>query len=196
MPLAFRSRSHGVIAFGFFNIRTDLLLLDHLFFFADRFCRAAVAVLAPEPGAPPRTSIDGWRIDDPRRIGDLHGAIAGRALHGFIGDTYRRWPFPPQPADFRQDPDGASRRQETEAMILRWGTPLAVPVVADLDRRVVSLGGLTFDDDDFGRLVAYVDRGGWPRWRDGARPSCVTEMMDRLRAAGREPPPFDPDAGP
>ena len=28
MPLAFESLSHGTIAFGFFNIESDLLLLD------------------------------------------------------------------------------------------------------------------------------------------------------------------------
>ena len=30
MPLAFESLSHGTIAFGFFNIESDLLLLDRL----------------------------------------------------------------------------------------------------------------------------------------------------------------------
>ena len=38
MPLAFDSISHGTIAFGFFNIDSDMLLLDHYFFFATEFC--------------------------------------------------------------------------------------------------------------------------------------------------------------
>jgi len=38
MPLEFESISHGPIAFGFFNIDTDMLLLEHCFLFADEFC--------------------------------------------------------------------------------------------------------------------------------------------------------------
>ena len=39
MPLAFRSISHGILPFGFFNIESDLLLLDHYFLFASNFCK-------------------------------------------------------------------------------------------------------------------------------------------------------------
>jgi hypothetical protein len=35
MPLAFRATSHGMVVFGFFNVETDLLLLDRLFLFPD-----------------------------------------------------------------------------------------------------------------------------------------------------------------
>jgi hypothetical protein len=31
MPLAFQSLSHGTITFGFFNIESDMLLLDRYF---------------------------------------------------------------------------------------------------------------------------------------------------------------------
>ena len=196
MPLAFRSRSHGVVAFGYFNIRTDLLLLDHLFFFTDRFCRAALDVLLPAPDALPCRTLDGWRIDDPSRLGSLDGAITGRDLRGFLGDTYRRWPFPDRRADFRQDPDGGKNRQEAEALILRWGTPLDIPVVRDPDAGVVTVGGTAFDEPEFLRLVAYVDRGGLPRWRDERRPEVVERMMHALREAGIRPQPFDPDRAP
>ncbi|MBC8441147.1 MAG: hypothetical protein H8D87_15855 [Deltaproteobacteria bacterium] len=37
MPLSFTSKSHGNIAFGFFNIESDMLLLEKYFFFADGF---------------------------------------------------------------------------------------------------------------------------------------------------------------
>jgi len=37
MPLAFESLSHGTIAFGFFNIASDMLLLEHYFLFATDF---------------------------------------------------------------------------------------------------------------------------------------------------------------
>ena len=31
------------------------------------------------------------------------------------------------------------------------------------------------------KLVAYVDRGGYPRWRDELRPPYVSEMVESLR---------------
>ena len=34
MPLSFESQSHGQVAFGFFNIASDMLLLERYFFFA------------------------------------------------------------------------------------------------------------------------------------------------------------------
>ena len=37
MPLEFESISHGKIAFGFFNIETDMILLNHYFLFATGF---------------------------------------------------------------------------------------------------------------------------------------------------------------
>ena len=90
MPLGFESTSHGSIAFGFFNIESDMLLLDSLFFFADAFCSAV-----EQAGEHGRAEIDGYRIDEREKIGDLHGAIAGRVFSGFIGSTYRVWPFQP-----------------------------------------------------------------------------------------------------
>jgi hypothetical protein len=43
MPLAFESLSHGAIAFGFFNIETDFLLLERYFFFADSFYKKSIS---------------------------------------------------------------------------------------------------------------------------------------------------------
>jgi len=40
MPLTFESLSHGTIAFGFFNIESDMLLCDRYFLFADDLCLA------------------------------------------------------------------------------------------------------------------------------------------------------------
>ena len=44
MPLAFESLSHGTIAFGFFNIDSDMLLLDKYFLFGSDFCEHIVAM--------------------------------------------------------------------------------------------------------------------------------------------------------
>ena len=51
MPLAFESLSHGTVAFGFFNIESDMLLLDRYFFFAGDFCDCVTALAAPPQGA-------------------------------------------------------------------------------------------------------------------------------------------------
>jgi hypothetical protein len=196
MPLAFRTLDRRVVAFGFFNIETDLLLLDHLFFFADRFCGAVVELCARPAAGEDRRALDGWRIDDPRRLGDLHGAIAGRALGGFIGATYRRWPFPSRREEFRQNPDGGRNRAAAEALLLPFAMALSVPLIRCPGGGRFVVGDYAFDGSEFERLIAYVDRGGLPRWRDDVRPPYVAGMMEALRAAGRAPAPFDPDADP
>jgi hypothetical protein len=38
MPISFPSKSHGRIPIGFFNIETDMLLMDRYFFFSTDFC--------------------------------------------------------------------------------------------------------------------------------------------------------------
>ncbi len=172
MPLAFPSSSHGTVAFGFFNIDVDMLLLDRLFFFAHDFCRAVEAL-----GRAGSASIRGWRIDDLRDIGNLHGAIAGQDLSGFIGATYARWPFPEAPEDFKQDPGGHVNRDAVREMILAFGVERAIDLARDADGRV-TVGEYAFDRSGFAALIAYVDRGGYPRWRDDVRPRYVLDMME------------------
>lgn len=196
MPLAFRSASHGVVAFGFFNIETDLLLLERLFFFADDFCRAATELRVPGPAATPRTTLAGWSIADRRRFGDLHGSIAGHARWGFLGAAYERWPFPARPAAFRQQPEGWRNRDAALELIGRFGEACSIPAAFDPTRRKLELGEYVFEQPEFDRLIAYVDRGGWPRWRDDERPPYVAAMMSALRTVGCEPPPFEPADGP
>lgn len=171
MPLAFPSLTHGTVAFGFFNIDVDMLLLDRLFFFAHEFCGAVL--LIGEDGAP---SIPGWRIHRQQDIGNLHGAIAGQDLSGFIGATYARWPFPQAPEDFRQDPDGHVNRDAAREMIAGFGVEESIGLERDAGR--VAVGEYAFDRPGFAALVRYVDRGGHPRWRDERRPGYVLDMME------------------
>jgi len=49
MPLAFESISHGTIAFGFFNIDSDMLLLDRYFIFSTLFCGNIDEIAACDP---------------------------------------------------------------------------------------------------------------------------------------------------
>jgi hypothetical protein len=176
MPLAFSSQSHGDIAFGFFNIDTDMLLLESLFFFADDFCAAVLALDEHDTA-----ELSGWRIAEPAAVGSLHGAIAGRELSGFIGATYAAWPFPSAPEGFKQCPDGARHRAETEAMIGGFGEAEIIALRRDDG---VCVGAYRFALSAFALLLAYVDRGGYPRWRDERRPSYVQTMVERLRATG------------
>ena len=179
MPLASDSLSHGTIAFGFFQIETDMLLLDRLFFFADDFCAAVTNTCAPDAPAT-RSTIDGFRIDDPRHIGDLHGAIAGVRFTGFIGVTYARFPFPTRQSDFKQNPEPGLPRADVLEMIRRFGTDEDVVVEVEDDGAAFRIGPYVFDRAGFARLIAYVDRGGYPRWLDDIRPPYVTAMMEKL----------------
>jgi hypothetical protein len=184
MPLAFTSKSHGTVAFGFFNIETDMLLLGNLFFFAGEFCRAVVDL---HRGGASRLS--GWRIPDHRHIGDLHGAIAGRNLSGFIGETYRLFPFPVRQEDFKQSPEGFRNRGCIEEKMARYGERVELDLAREGGSGDVHIGEFVFDAGGFDALVDYVDRGGYPRWRDETRPDYVQAMMAEL--GGRTDPPVD-----
>ncbi|MDW7710321.1 MAG: hypothetical protein SCH98_07575, partial [Deferrisomatales bacterium] len=130
MPLAFPSLSHGTVAFGFYNVETDGLLLDRLFFFCTDFCRAAVELAAGGPeGA--SSSLRGFALAGPEEIGDLMGAIRGVRHVGFLGDVYRLWPFPADPAGFRQKPDGAHNRRFVEELLQARAPEVEIGLVAE-----------------------------------------------------------------
>lgn len=179
MPLAFRSESHATVAFGFFNIDVDMLLLQNLFFFADDFCEAAASVLpSGEPGA--QAGLPGWRIEDPGKIGDLHGAIQGVNLAGFLGETYRLFPFPARPEDFKQSPEGDRNREPVRAAIDRFGTGETFPLLHD-DAGDVRIAEYIFSPSGFEALLDYVRAGGYPRWRDETPPAYVGRMDEALK---------------
>jgi len=110
MPLAFKSENHGEIAFGFFNIESDMLLLENYFFFADQFCRWICELAGRNDSAEKHSVVcDGiYYIEKFDDVGDLMGAIHGVRLTGFIGDLYRVFPFPSDPAAFKQNPAGCN----------------------------------------------------------------------------------------
>lgn len=194
MPLAFASLNRGTIAFGFFNIETQLLLLDRLYFFAEDFCQAVRLLAAAEDtGARGgeragyvEADVDGWRIEELAAVGDLHGAIAGVNLSGFIGATYARCPFPAAPEDFKQSPEGQLGRDEIGRLIRPFGDAARITFARDLREGMVRIGPrattepYVFSEAGFARLVGYVERGGHPRWKDERRPAYVLEMIQRL----------------
>ncbi|MBW2458871.1 MAG: hypothetical protein JRI68_30505 [Deltaproteobacteria bacterium] len=187
MPLAFRSRSHGTVAFGFFNIESDMLLLEQMFFFADRFCRAVVElawavdqVSDQSDAEVGEVTFGGWQIDQLLAIGNLHGAIEGRDLSGFIGASYRKYPFPERPEDFKQSPFGAHSQPEMTEMIECYGRRERYALTCGPAGHPVRLGAYEFDLEVFAQLIDYVEHGGHPRYRKGTRPDCVRHMMAEL----------------
>ncbi|MCU0605711.1 MAG: hypothetical protein MUC33_24000 [Desulfobacterales bacterium] len=153
MPLAFESLSHGTVAFGFFNIESDLLLLDRTFFFAADFCSLIITMAAGDSES--CLLKPAWLIEPPAAIGDLMGAIEGTRYTGFIGEVYQRFPFPEEPSGFIQKPGG-------------WKTR---PILLE------PIGDYRFSRPGFHELLDYVWRGGYPRWENGVRPDYVRHMM-------------------
>lgn len=179
MPLAFESLSHGTIAFGFFNIESDMLLMDHFFFFTDDFCKN-VEKIAVTP--PDQDFEDVWKtfhIADLKSIGDLHGAIHGARYSGFIGEVYRRFPFPQKEEEFRQKPDGHTTRPVMEEIIQQYAQTVEIKVTV-ADTGMIDIGSYRFTRDGFHELIKYVWRGGYPRWKDGIRPASVISMKEVL----------------
>ncbi len=184
MPLAFSSLSHGELAFGFFNIETDMLLLDRLFFFAQPFCHTVVEAQTSAHQA----RMNAWHIHDRNDIGDLHGAIAGVRLVGFIGETYQKWPFPENHYDFKQNPNGYQNRSLIENMIIRWGRPTTISLCRNPADETVAIGGYVFSNLVFQQLIDYVYLGGYPRWKDGVRPFYVDDMIKTLQNQTKRAP--------
>ncbi len=180
MPLAFKSISHGDIAFGFFNIDSDMLLLDRYFFFAKEFCGHLIEIGDKNLEEPYETSWEVYNISDPEDIGDLMGAIHGIHYTGFIGEVYRRFPFPERPEDFRQKAEGARTRDELVEIIKKFARSFQIAFVIDKETEEVSIGPYRFTRTGFQELIKYVWQGGYPRWKDEIRPDYVVEMKNKI----------------
>ena len=184
MPLAFDSLSHGTIAFGFFNIESDMLLCDRYFLFADEFC-AYIGDMAENVGE--HSYRASWRvqvIEKAEDIGDLMGAIHGVQFTGFIGELYRRFPFPQQPEEFKQNPAGAQTQPLMTEIISRYGKTQEITVAVDPNTREIELGAYRFSHIQFQELLKYVWRGGYPRWKNEIRPAYVLEMRNNVLLNG------------
>ena len=181
MPLAFESISHGTIAFGFFNIDSDMLLLDRHFFFSTQFCHHVEKLAMLDPLSLFSSSWKGYVISDPDQIGDLMGAIHGIRHMGFIGDVYRRFPFPKKDIDFKQKPEGDQTQDLMVAMIQKYGAPVDIPFVFDPSTEQMAIGPYQFTLGQFNALIRYVWLGGYPRWRDDAPPAYVIRMKAAIK---------------
>jgi hypothetical protein len=183
MPLEFQSLSHGPIAFGFFNIESDMLLLEHYFFFASEFCKY-ISDLSERKEHNSKGNI--WKvyyIERPSDIGNLMGAIHGVIFQGFIGEVYKLFPFPSLPEGFKQKPDGTKNRKTVENLIQHFATAIDIVVVINEDRKKVSIGDYSFSRDSFQELIQYVWRGGYPRWQNEVRPDYVLAMKKAIETS-------------
>ncbi len=173
MPLAFESKNHGQIAFGFFNIESDMLLLDHYFFFASDFCSA----LSDKNN---RSVLPGYIIEKPEHIGDLHSAIAGTYFTGFIGETYKKFPFPENIANFKQQTTGYKNRGIFENLIQEFASSKDLALCVNKSEELFSIGSYEFTQTTFLQLIDYVIQGGYPKWQDGIFPGYVSTLEQYL----------------
>ncbi|MBP7527744.1 MAG: hypothetical protein KA801_07460 [Syntrophorhabdaceae bacterium] len=180
MPLAFHSLSHGEVAFGFFNIDTDMMLLDVHFFFADDLSAAVGDMASGRDDGAARVRLNAYTLDA-ALIGNLMGAIRGIDLRGFIGEVYRRFPFPAEEEKFRQQPEGFQNRAIIEEIVKKYAGMRPIDILADGVRNTVDFGGYLFDREGFHALILYLWEGGYPRWRDNLRPAYVIEMKEAIR---------------
>ena len=181
MPLAFKSLSHGEISFGFFNIESDMLLLNQYFFFASDFCsnisQLASSGLNPNEIIETEWDVYTLRVHD---IGNLMGAIEGIDLRGFIGETYRLFPFPKETGAFKQNPKGYKTRDIIENIVRSYTGPLRIPVTIEASGNKTAIGEYIFNKHWYHELLRYVWMGGYPRWKDGIRPHYVLDMKEAI----------------
>jgi hypothetical protein len=184
MPLSFKSENHGNIAFGFFNIESDMLLLENYFFFADDFCKLICKIAdnfaEVNSEGQKQFQFKVYNIPNPNDIGDLMGAIHGMHYTGFIGSTYKLFPFPENPEDFKQNPEGSKTQDVIKELIGKISQK--IEILVDFSREgTVCIGLYIFNENVFYELIKYVDKGGYPRWKDDLRPGYVLNMKDCIQ---------------
>jgi hypothetical protein len=185
MPLAFDSLSHGRIAFGFFNIETDMILLQHYFLFAGDFC-GHISKSAQAPlNEIYEFAWDIYLVEKNDDVGNLMGAIHGIDLSGFIGEVYKLFPFPAERENFKQNPEGFKTRSLVEKVIRRYGERRNIRFsIGPKDDRI-NIGEYLFSRTSFQELIKYVWMGGFPRWKDEIRPDYVLRMKEMIERSRR-----------
>jgi hypothetical protein len=180
MPLEFQSISPGKIAFGFFNIETDMILLEHYFLFAQDFCDH-ISTLAGTPiNEIYKSSWEIYLIEDNFNIGNLMGAIYGIDLRGFIGEVYKLFPFPKEREKFKQNPKGFKNRIMIDELIRKFAKRLNISFTIHLKNDKIGIGEYLFNRTLFQELIKYIWLGGFPRWKDGIRPDYVLKMKGMI----------------
>ena len=178
MPLSFKTMSHGEIPIGFFNIDTDMILINNYFVFASDFCDWLSKWTMVNRDL--NTKKEMYVISDPKDIGDLMGAISGRVFTGFIGEVYKKFPFPDKPEDFRQKPDGFKTRNIIEKIIKEFAVQESISIITSLEGKTIAIGDYVFSRAHFHEVISYIWRGGMPKWKDDEGPDYVKDMMNAV----------------
>ena len=178
MPLTFQSANKGEIVFGFFNIETDMLLLENYFFYASDFCNAIVELSKTKSPENFNKKFNGYVIKEREKIGDLMGAIHGVRFVGFIGEVYKKFPFPNNMENFKQSPEGYKNREIIEEIIDKYGEIFSIKLKVEGD--LMLFENYKFTKEQFFELINYVWLGGYPRWKNDKKPSYVTKMAKEI----------------
>jgi len=179
MPLEFESMSHGKVAFGFFNIETDMILLNDYFLFARDFCHDMIQA-AENNHEVYEASWEVYQIENGADIGNLTGAIYGIDHRGFIGEVYKLFPFPREREKFKQKREGFKSRPQIEKLIQEYGKRITISFITNQREDKVSFGEYVFSRAAFQELIKYVWVGGFPRWKDEIHPDYVTAMKKKI----------------
>ena len=185
MPLEFDTLNHGKIAFGFFNIETDMILLEHYFFFAQELCRHISESARVPSNETYESPFDIYLIEDHRDIGNLMGAIHAVDLRGFLGEVYKLFPFPEEREKFKQNPEGFKTRIRVEKLIQEYGQKVIIRLLIPATGNQIDIGDYLFNTNSFQELIKYVWMGGFPRWKDGIEPDYVLEMKQAIEQSKR-----------
>lgn len=177
MPLLFKSLSHGEVPFGFFNIETDMILLNDYFFFASDVSERIIEIAGEGSRKIFETEWYAYILEI-RQIGNLMGAINGIELRGFIGEVYNHFSFPHEPDKFKQNPDGYRNRELIEGIVRRYTAISKIQVVVDAVTQTIRIGEYLFSKHGFHELLKYLWLGGYPRWKDGTRPEYIVKMKE------------------
>ncbi|MCX7966736.1 MAG: hypothetical protein N2596_08950 [Syntrophorhabdaceae bacterium] len=182
MPLLFESISHGEVPFGFFNIETDMILLDNYFFFASDVSNHISEMAELSYG---NSHIQTWKgyVMELKKIGNLMGAISGIDLRGFIGEVYSYFPFPHEPDKFKQNPEGFKTRRLMESIIEKYAASSDIEVSIDENTWTISIGEYKFSKYGFQELIRYLWLGGYPRWKDDIKPDYIIRMKDKVESS-------------
>lgn len=182
MPLEFESLSHGKIAFGFFNIETDMILLNQYFLFAEDFCGYISQVVRTNEIVF-KASWEAYSFQNREDIGNLMGAIHGIDHSGFIGEVYKLYPFPKRQEDFKQKSEGFKTRPLIESKIRKYALKMNLRFVMDPTSQKIFIGEYLFDTIVFQKLIQYIWQGGFPQWKDGVRPDYLISMKKDIDAS-------------
>ena len=163
-------------------METDLLILDTYFMFASDFCSHVAALAEGRAGEHLQMEWEVYALKQ-EEIGNLTGAVHGVDLRGFMGDLYRKFPFPGDMKAFQQNPEGARMRQVVREMIERYAGVGRITVAVDGSGSTIEVGDYLFSREEFHNLLRYLWAGGYPTWKAGERPDYLTGMKERIIAS-------------